>query len=275
VEAFMGIEVTLSDMDGTLIDAEKIYGAVDTLFMAQYNVHITAKEFDTLRGAGVLGFHNLFATRSEQFSQDYPTHQEFEEARIQEYYQMLQDKPELLRIMAPVMNKFKKQFKIDHPSLVITNSSMETVRQTMGAASIKDKFWKSAITSDYVLGKGCDMKPSGDPYTLGLARINKNFTAAFKPEECLVLEDSVVGVYSAMNFGGHVLHIIADDSQRLSEDEVDAIRLQSGFSAEKGGLCQSYTACTEDTFKDAYKAILASDANGRALKPYYSYVPTP
>ena len=271
----MGIKATLSDMDGTLIDTEKVYGAVDECFMDRYNVHITTQEFDALRGAGVSGFHNLFAARSVQFLQDFPTHQDFELARIQDYYQILQDKPELLRVMSPVMQKFKKQFKADHPLLIITNSSMETVRQTMQAASIKKKFWKSAITSDYVLAKGHDMKPSGDPFGLGLARLNKNFAAAFKPEECLILEDSVVGVHSSMNFGGHVLHILGDGSQNLSEVEVEAIRSQSGFKATKGGLCQSYTACTEDSFNEAYEAILASEAAGQVFKPYYSYVPTP
>ncbi len=268
------IQVTLSDMDGTLLDTEAIYESVHRNYMSQYNITVPQRELDLLRGTGAKNFHDLLSQKSAQFAIDNPSHITFSQERITEFYNVLAARPDLVSEIKPVLNKFKSLVNNNEPALIVTNSAFKTVEHTMAAASLKDVFWKNAIASDYVIQQGYDVKPSGDPYLLGLNRMNKTHGVQHSPLNCIVLEDSRVGVNSGLDFGGHILHVITDVSQALSEAEVRQMRADSSYLkaqannafAHSHGL--SYTACKPEDFESVYDGLVADSQQGAALPRY-------
>lgn len=270
-----GIQVTLSDMDGTLLDTEPLYESVHQLYMNRYNIQITQSEMDSLRGAGAEHFHSLLGQKSSQFTQDFPNHISFGKQRISEYYNTLASNPHLVEEISPVMDKFKDLVHSNAAAMIVTNSSFVTVEKTMAALSLSDMYWRNAISSDYVVKQGYDIKPSGDPYLLGLDAMNQKFSENYGPMDCVVLEDSVVGVRSALDFGGHVIHIITDASQLLSEAEVDQMRASSSYLQQHkpGSLSHSfaasYTACKPEDFEAVYDGLIA-DSQKNSTMPRYN-----
>jgi beta-phosphoglucomutase-like phosphatase (HAD superfamily) len=268
------IQVTLSDMDGTLLDTEAIYESVHQAYMSKYNIQIPQRDLDLLRGTGAKNFHELLSKKSAQFVVDNPCHIDFSKQRITEYYNVLAAQPDLVVEIKPVLDKFKALVTNNEAALIVTNSSFETVEHTMAAASLKDVFWKNAIASDYVMNQGYDVKPSGDPYLLGLDRVNQTHNAQHSPLNCVVLEDSIVGVRSGLDFGGHIVHVITDVSQALSEADVSQMRADSSYLkahannafAQSHGL--SYTACKPQDFEAVYDALVADSQKGAPLPRY-------
>ncbi len=274
MQKHQAIQVTLSDMDGTLLDTEAIYESVHQAYMGTYNIQIAQQELDMLRGTGAKNFHELLSQKSAQFAADNPCHIDFSRERISEYYNALAARPDLVVEIKPVMDKFKALVANNEAAVIVTNSSFKTVEHTMAAASLSDVFWKNAIASDYVMNQGYAVKPSGDPYLLGLERMNKTHNAQHSPLNCVVLEDSIVGVRSGLDFGGHIVHVITDVSQALSESQVEQMRADSSYLktqannafAQSHGL--SYTACQPQDFDAVYDALVADSQKGAQLPRY-------
>lgn len=273
IKTTQGITVTLSDMDGTLLDTEPLYAAVHDKILFQYNIQLDEHDMASLRGAGASVMFNLLSQKSPQFAQDYPDYIKFAKGRIKDYYNMLANAPELAEEIDPVLDKFKALRNNAELAVIVTNSSTVTVEKTMQAVGLDKSFWDDAITADYVVSRGGSIKPSGDPYRVGLEDVNDKHGTNYSPEECVVLEDSIVGVCAGLDFGGHVIHVITDPSQLLTEDEVTAMRNDSSYAKANGSKLQnafamSYTACKPEDFDKVYDQVVENSKNGTGLKLY-------
>lgn len=268
-----GIYVTLSDMDGTLLDSEPLYEAIHQDFAQKYNITFTVDELAANRGSGA-GFYDLFAQKSSQFTVDHPCEISFAKNRITAFYNLMAAKPHLVEEISPVMKKFEALVDNGEAALIVTNSSFITVEKTMAAVRRSDAYWKHAMTADQVIKSGGQVKPSGDPYHHGLARINQMHRLQHNPESCLVLEDSKVGVRSGLDFGGHILHVITDPLQALSADDVRAMRQSSSYcqkhfnGAAEPQNVMCYVACKPEDFEKVYDDFVQESRSGIAL-PHY------
>lgn len=268
-----GIYVTLSDMDGTLLDSEPLYEAVHKDLATQYNITLSAHELAAQRGSGA-GFYSLFSSKSVQFTKDYPCEIAFAKSRLASYYNIMAAKPDLIEEIPHVMNKFEALVDNGEAALIVTNSSFKTVEKSMAAVNRYDVYWKHAVTADQVIKQGGLVKPSGDPYDHGLERINTLHNAQYAPESCVVLEDSKVGVRSGLDFGGHIIHVITDAMQLLSEDDVRQMRKASSYCQQhfngaaepKNVMC--YVACKPEDFDAVYDNFVQDSRSGIAM-PHY------
>ena len=272
-QATQEIKVTLSDMDGTLLETEEIYESIRDSLMQKYNVTLSEEDLIDFRGAGTQVLYKLMSDASDEFVKDHPDLKGFAKGRIKEYYNVLAARPDLATEITPVLDTFKELVENNEPALIVTNSSFKTVKKTMKSVGVKEEFWRNAIAADYVVSKGYSIKPSGDPYFVGLQRINKQFNENYHPNECIVFEDSKVGVRSGLDFGGHVLHVITDPSQMLSETEVDEMRKASSYykthkDSLKSAFAMTYTACKPEDFEKTYKKIIEDSRQAKPFKLY-------
>lgn len=269
-----GICVTLSDMDGTLLDSEPLYEAVLNRFTKKYNIQFTAADFAALRGTGTQNFYELLKDREPQFAVDYPDHNVFADKRLASYYNELAQNPHMVKKIEAVCERFEDMMNNGEKALIVTNSSFLTVEKTMAAAALAYHSWKDAMTADQAVQMGYSIKPSGDPYTLGLDRVNHLHNTQHHPENTVVLEDSKVGVRSGFDFGGHIIHIMTDPGQMLSEAEVDHLRQDSLYLQTHYAQValpddvMSYTACQPKDFNKVYDDLVSRSQKGLALPRY-------
>lgn len=85
----------------------------------------------------------------------------------------------------------------DMRTALVTSASMSTVRTLLSVKQLSHLF-DTIVTGDDVLHH----KPHPEPYALAAEHL------MVEPQECIVYEDSDVGVASATAFGAHVVRVV-------------------------------------------------------------------
>ena len=190
------IRGVLFDLDGVVIDTEKLYtrfwmeasrdlGHPMTLEQALQMRSLGSREsqekLDSFFGAAVLPYADLRARRIERM-----------EAFIAEHG--VEEKRGIRELLAHLKEK-----KI--PCAITSSSSIPVIRRHLGSLGLLDGFTALCSGKDVPMGK-----PAPDIYLHGAA------TLGVKPENCLAIEDSPAGIESAWRAGCMAV-IVPDQDQ--------------------------------------------------------------
>lgn len=124
-------------------------------------------------------------------------------------------------VVLPGVPTFVRQASRQYPLAIASGAlrpEIELILQTIG---LRDCFQQIASAEDVARGK-----PDPEPFLLALELLNKPdgipTTASIKPDECLVIEDSIPGIRSGKAAGMKVLAVA--NTHAIGElDEADAI----------------------------------------------------
>lgn len=178
------VGAVLFDMDGTLLDTERIYfdsmvGAMqslgyggDAVALCHGMVGLTGPERETLLHA--------------RYGEEFPI-AEINRAYVRRRDETLAAGLLLKRGALELLDALQAEH---YPLAVVTSSLRRTAESRLSSAGIRDRF-ETILTRDDV----SRVKPSPDLYLLAAARFG------FDPERCVAVEDSNHGVESALAAG--------------------------------------------------------------------------
>lgn len=179
--------LVIFDCDGVLVDSEIIASRVDADILTEAGYAISAEEF-AHRFAGLTG-EQAFAIAGEALG--HPIPREFHDRAHDEIDRRLAAEVEALPGAHEALDA------LDGPRCICSNSSTDRLRISLTRTGLWDRF-RPYIFSAREVGEGRE-KPAPDVY-LHAAR-----TLGARPEETLVIEDSVAGVTGAVRAGMRVI----------------------------------------------------------------------
>lgn len=189
------IRGVLFDMDGLVLDTEKLYTRFWTEACHFYGFPMTREQALRMRAANTqlstANLHEFFGPTA-----DYVT---IRNKRIE-----LMDAHIAKEGVEPKPGIFELLDYLDAqgiPAAICSSSPMDRIREHLGSLGLYHRF--AAICSGYDVPWG---KPAPDIYLHGAASLN------LKPEECLALEDAPLGIESAFRAGCYPV-LIPDQDQ--------------------------------------------------------------
>ena len=197
----------LFDMDGVVIDTEKLYTRFwreaaeelghpmtleQALQMRSLGRGPSQEKLDSFFGPGVLDYDTLRARRIERMDAFVAVHG-------------IEEKPGIRALLAHLQEK-------GIPCAITSSSSVPLIREHLGNLGLLEYF--TALCSGKDVPKG---KPAPDIYLHGAA------TIGVAPENCLAIEDSPAGIEAAWRAG--CMAVIVPD-----QDQPDALTLSRSFA---------------------------------------------
>jgi HAD superfamily hydrolase (TIGR01509 family) len=188
------IDATLLDMDGTLIDTERVY-------IASLTAVLSARGFADVTEVchGMIGLAGPDCQKLlvDHYGADFPL-AEINKAFVTERDAMLREGLPLKRGALALLDALREA---QCPMALVTSSSRKTAEQHLTLAGIRDRFDTMLTRDDVVHGK-----PAPDLYLLAAERFGA------RPRDCVAVEDSSVGVAAASGAG--VLTLMVPDLQQ-------------------------------------------------------------
>ena len=182
------IKAFLFDMDGVVIDSEKLYSQSEEKLLAQYGVSFDDSDWLKIKGCTEKQFYDLIYSK---FS-----------LNISREELMLQGRKLLKNIFSEqlqYMDGFNEVYAIiknKYQLALVTSTGSELADHIDGLLSIYKKFNIVVNSSNTVLHK-----PNPEPYLLAMNRLG------VKPQECIVIEDSIQGIKAGKAAGCFVIAI--------------------------------------------------------------------
>lgn len=178
------VRAVLLDMDGTLLDTERVY--FDSL-VAALNAHGFTDDVVPLCQAMVgLPGPECEALLHARYGQDFPL-AEINKAFIARRDERFEAGLPVKRGAVELLDALRAA---EYPMAIVTSSSRRTADAHLRLAGIHDRFAAILTRDDVVQGK-----PSPDLYLLAASRFGA------KPEACVAVEDSNHGVAAALAAG--------------------------------------------------------------------------
>ena len=182
------IKAFLFDMDGVVIDSEKLYSQSEEKLLAQYGVSFDDSDWLKIKGCTEKQFYDLIYSN---FSLDIPR----EELRLQGRNFLKNIFSEKLQYMDG-FNEVYTIIKNKYQLALVTSTGSELADHINGLLSIYKKFNIVVNSSDTVLHK-----PNPEPYLFAMNHLG------VKPQECIVIEDSIQGIKAGKTAGCYVIAI--------------------------------------------------------------------
>ena len=194
------IRGVLFDLDGVVIDTEKLYTRfwmeasrdlghpmtfAQALQMRSLGSRESQEKLDSFFGAAVLPYADLRARRIELMEAFIAEHGVEEKRGIRELLAQLKEK--------------------NIPCAITSSSSIPVIRRHLGSLGLLDGFTALCSGKDVPMGK-----PAPDIYLSGAA------TLGVAPEHCLAIEDSPAGIESAWRAG--CMAVIVPDQDQPGEE---------------------------------------------------------
>ncbi len=183
----MKVKGVFFDMDGLLVDSERITRDACKYAGEKCNVDFTDDFYGTLIGKSDDDSDRMLF---HQFGSNFPI-DDFKKLVFSKMKELLHD-PDLLKPGARNIVEYTHELKI--PMGLVTSSHFDDVRERLG--SLTDYFSTIVTRDDVTRGK-----PAPDLYLEGISRLNLH------PDECIVFEDSPAGSQAALNAGLKVVII--------------------------------------------------------------------
>lgn len=183
------ISATLFDMDGTLVDSETLTGPTVQALCVELGVHDADIEPTQLYGLSWLDIEQILLRTHPQLADRASI-----PGRLQAiFHDMLRDNP------PPLIRNSRESVVAANrlmPTAIISSSGRASIEETIRRMNIADSINYYAGFEDYD-----QCKPAPDGY------LKAADVLQMEAKECLVFEDSIVGLQSAKNAGMHVVAI--------------------------------------------------------------------
>lgn len=171
----------LFDCDGTIADSMPLHYVAWKRVLGEWNCELAEEVFYAWGGMPVA---EIIATLNERNGLTMPV-EEIQRRKEQLYFDIL---PEL-KAVPEVLEHI--EFSHGHiPFAVVSGSTRDSVTRSLTALGILDKFETLVCAGDYTRSK-----PDPEPFLIAAKRLG------VKPEQCLVFEDTEMGIQSAIAAG--------------------------------------------------------------------------
>ncbi len=207
----MKYKAVIFDLDGTLIDSMGIWFEVDKQYLLKRNIKVPENLFDQVEGG------NSFIEIARFFKEKFSLPDTLEEIMnewtemVEEYYQSkISLRPGVKELLEYLKKKGLK-------TGIGTSNSMKLTRTVLQANGVLDLF-------DHIVAGCSEIK--GKPFPDIFLQVAEFLQV--EPQECLVIEDVLVGVQAARNAGMTVFAVY----DQYSEDYMSQIKQEADLFAE-------------------------------------------
>ncbi len=215
--AIRNISATFFDMDGTLIDSEMLTGPAIEALCRERGITDVGLDYSVFYGVAWLEIERALIDRHPQMAGETQI-----ATRLHEIYHemLLSERPPLIRKSRESVVAANQLM----PTAIVSSSGRASIEETIRRMEIADHINFYAGAEDYA-----ESKPAPDGY-LKAADVLQT-----KTSECLVFEDSIVGIQAAKNAGMHVIAITHRCNDIASAKEIadltitDYSELNDGF----------------------------------------------
>ena len=180
------IKGILFDMDGVVIDSEKLYSQSETQLLSKYGVKFDDSDWLLIKGCTEKQFYDFVY---DKFQLEIPR-----DILMQEGKQFLKDIfTKELQYMAG-FNDVYPLLKNKYNIALVTSTGPELVNHVDSLLSVVSKFDLLITSADVA-----KHKPNPEPYLMAMNRLQ------LKPYECIVIEDSIQGIKAGKAAGCYVI----------------------------------------------------------------------
>ena len=171
----------LFDCDGTIADSMPLHYVAWTKVLSEWNCEFPEDKFYAWGGMPIVDILNTL-NKEQGLNMPVPELMVRKEALYFELLHELQPIPEVLEHILESHGRI--------PFAVVSGSARDSVEKSLETLGILDKFDTLVCAGDYTKGK-----PDPEPFLLGAQRLG------VAPEDCLVFEDTEMGIQSATAAG--------------------------------------------------------------------------
>jgi HAD superfamily hydrolase (TIGR01509 family) len=192
------IDAVLLDMDGTLLDTERVYLSSLVTALAAFGYDDATAMCHAMIGIPGPECENMLRVR---YGDDFPL-MDFNRAFVARRDEILQ---EGLPVKTGAVELLDALRSADYPMAIVTSSSRRTAEQHLTLGGIRSYFETILTRDDVERGK-----PSPDLYLLAAARLG------VRPQACVAIEDSNPGI-AAAHAAGAIPIMVPDILQPAAE----------------------------------------------------------
>ena len=193
------IKAILFDMDGVVIDSEKLYSSSEKRLLAKYGVKFDSNDWNYIKGCTESQFYDLIY---KKFDIPVPRNQLIKEGRSY-LMDVFSEKLNYMNGFKSLYSKINQQYKL----ALVTSTGPVLVNHIDSLLNIKSKF-NVVITSDDTKLH----KPHRAPYRKAMNLLG------VKGEECMVVEDSLQGIKSGKSAGAIVVALEGSIEKKYLKD---------------------------------------------------------
>lgn len=180
------VKAVFWDIDGTLIDSEELHYQVIADWCEDHGTSLKKADNDSLLGKSMSEKWEILV-HTYSFASDEAT---FKKECAERYCKAVKKDLERVDIAAI----FRAIAKTSVPQACVSNGDMVVVEANLGVLQLSEMVAFCISGDDVKNGK-----PAPDPYLMAAEKLG------LKPAECLVIEDSIVGVAAAVAAGMRVV----------------------------------------------------------------------
>ncbi len=169
-------KAVIFDRDGVILDSESVHINSTIYAFNKLGISLNEEDIDELIGKHPEDY-KIYFLKKYSFS-----YEEFRKIQKEKYYNLLESTPFFDRII----NLIKKLHSMNIPLAITTSGSKKSTIQILQKAGLEKVFAELVTFEDYTF-----RKPNPEPYLVTAKKLN------VKPQDCLVFEDSSVGIEAA------------------------------------------------------------------------------
>ena len=193
------IKAILFDLDGVVIDSEKLYSSSEGALLGKYGVKFSERDWNYIKGCTETQFYNLVY---EKFDIPIARKELIKEGRSY-LMKIFTERLNYMEGFEALYSKINKKYKL----ALVTSTNLDIVNHIEGLLSLKSKFNIIIASNDTK-----KHKPNKEPYTKAMELLR------VKKEQCIVVEDSFQGIMAGKNAGATVIALEGSIDRKYLKD---------------------------------------------------------